>query len=217
MNKTIGTISFIILLLLAAWYIYGKFKPSPVISSPVKFDSVKYLRDENGKLYSKLQQYIITLDNAQGTIDSLGIALNIKPKYIKGVDRTIETIDTVFSKLPAEIVIKNGDTVYRVEKHDPWIDAIATVGKDSGSMSFSLTDTTTRVIVQETPLIGRGRSWVYLGHTNPYIETKEGYSFEIKDKEPWLVFGPSISYNPFSASKVTIGISATIPLIKLKR
>src|SRR5690349_19156937 len=61
--------------------------PGPVIDNNI--EEVKTLRDRNNKLVAIIEQKNLDKAKNDRLIDSLGYALRIKPKEIKGIDREI--------------------------------------------------------------------------------------------------------------------------------
>lgn len=187
--------------------------------SPLNQDliqQVKTLKDANGKSLAQIEQIVISEQEAKLRADSLAKALKIKPKYIKGQDYYTTKVDTFFSVVTSPVYLPSGDTAYKVEKHDAYVDIEAIAGKSTGTISYRSKDTITRVETIKNPLIGSTKRTITLRSANPYNTIVDGYSWSVKEKEVWLAIGPSVQYNPFT-KKVDIGVSIQIPIFKLKR
>lgn len=200
-------------------FLYIMMRQPRVIVQPNSsgLSELQHYKDENGKLHSVIQQQQVDF-NAEKKVytDSLAKVLKVKPKQIKGVDNIVVETDTLFYPLATKPIIRYKDTAYMVVKEDPWIDIVAIAGKDTGSISFKSIDTITRIEIVKNPIIGRSTRIINLSNTNPYNKINQGSSFVVREKQVWLTIGPSVQYSPFS-QRVSVGISAQVPIIKLKR
>lgn len=189
-----------------------------IIPNPVAMHTLDTMRDANNKLYSQLAQETYNRLQVQAYADSLAKALRVKPQYIQGEDQIVIKDSVIYKSVPSEpIYLERGkDTAYQVEVHDPWVDVVAIAGKDTGSISLKERDTLSRIEVVETPLIGKTKTTIFMGNSNPHDEVLQGASFSIKQKEVFLTIGPGIQYNPFTR-KVNVGLSAQLPILKFKR
>src|SRR5260221_6227267 len=117
------------------------------VDSPLLLKQVDSFRDINGKLYAKLEEKVYTQAQVSHLLDSVAKALGIRVKTIKGVEKIVYQVDTIYKDLPARpiFIVSNGDTAYQVERHDGWNDIVATAGPDSGSIVFRSRDTLTRI------------------------------------------------------------------------
>lgn len=183
----------------------------PVIPAPVdnNIEAVKELRDKNNKLVAVIDRNEAELRSTQLQKDSLSNALKIKPKYIKGVDREITIIDTVWRD-GIDYTPHIDSTV--ILRQDPWV-AIKAVGKPKGSyIKFSLTpDTATRVRIDKNPLFGRPSSQIYVVHSNPYFKVTHGDSWEEKQKKAVFNLSVGVGYDPF-LNRATVGVYAGVPI-----
>lgn len=188
------------------------------IDNPLLLKQVDSFRDINGKLYAELEQKVYTQAQVSFLLDSVAKALGVRVRTIKGVERVVFKVDTIYKNLPSRpiFIVGNHDTAYQVERHDGWNDIVATAGPDSGSVVFRSRDTLTRIQITKSPLIGQTKNYIYMTNANPYNRISEGASFIVKEKQTWLSIGPYIGYDPFS-NRVSIGIGAEFPIINLKR
>lgn len=206
-------------------YIHKSTPPAPIVTNPLALDTVKHLKDENGKLYATITQQQLEYSQIKEFSDSLAKALKIKPKYIKGADKIVTRDSIVYSEPIEDSVVvgainddgeRNPDTLKKVQFHDAWTDIVATLGEDTGRIEFQSRDTLTRVEVAESSLFGSTKYNVFIGNANPHNEIKEGASFQVKEKRTWLTAGPDLQYNPFTG-KINLGISVQIPILQLKK
>jgi len=183
---------------------------------------LKQYKDRNGSLVSEVTQVKLDKAEVDARVDSLARELNISKSDIKTVDRYITKKDTQWISKSTPVYYHN-DTAYKVSQKDQWLSIEAIAGKDTGSIKFSLRDTLDRVEKDKSGIIqllgfNKGTN-VYLRTKSPYIDYKEGYSITVKEKETWLTIGPSVQYDLLgpNKNKVTVGVSAQIPLIKIKK
>lgn len=195
---------------------------SAVPSNPLALKQVDTLRDANNKLYAKLEQQTLQQAAIQQYADSLANALKISKKSIKSVDRIVSKDSIVYIDTATQAVYNPRDTsihqivAYSTEFKDAWVDIKAVAGKDTGSIKFTSVDTLTRVLVSESHLFKPTTHFIYLGNTNPHNDVTEGASFQIQEKKPWLVLGPSVQYSPIG-NHITVGVSAVYPIFTFKR
>lgn len=188
------------------------------VQNPLLLKQVDSLRDANGKLYVQLEQRVYTQAQVTHLLDSVAKALGIRVKTIQGVEKVVIKLDTVYRKLPVDTVYMNGgvEVGYKIEKHDGWNDIVATILRDSSSISYKARDTLTRIEVVKNPLFGPTKRYIYQTNSNPAMRINQGASFIVKEKQPYLSIGPYLGYNPFT-NKVDAGIGVMIPLINLKK
>lgn len=195
-------------------------KPKDPIVVPMKdvfYEELIQEKAKNGRLVGIINQSVVTKDQLEKANDSLLTLLKVKPKHAKTITVYTNSIDTVFRDTTIRIVeTQLKDTTFVAEYEDAWITQKAVVNKDSGRLYLAVRDTPVIVQVQKNPLFGKSTSSVKVYHSNPYIKTEEGYSYRLKVKEPILVIGPGLTYNPFNGNLVP-GIQVTIPIIKIKR
>lgn len=197
-------------------------RPRQVIvptSDPLVLQQVKQIKDENNKLYAKISQQVLDKEAVQAYTDSLAKALKIEKKNIKTVDKIVTRDSIVYKDNNTKPIFGPDSTTtiaYSTEFHDPWVDIKAVAGKDSGSISFQSRDTVTRVETVENHLFKATDHFVFLGNANPHNEIKEGASFTIQEKRPWLTVGPYIGYDPFQ-KKISAGISIQLPILQIKK
>lgn len=211
----LGAICVILLVLLT---IVIKRHPKEITITRDNLDLLKKtdsITDLNGEYWRRIEGITIDLREAKLRNDSLARALKLKPKTIKGQDIYVSKTDTVFNDL--KTIYVTSDSTYRISKKDGYVDITAIVGKNTGSIQYKGYDTLTRVEVVKNPLIGRSKRYVYLHNASPYNKIGAGMSYVTKEKDVWLSIGPSIQYNPLQNTKVTVGVSVQIPIIKFKR
>lgn len=222
LTGSFGAIAIVVTVGLILFGVYkGCNKPKTEtvqVENPLLLRQVDSFRDINGRLYAKLEERVYTQTQVSHLLDSVAKSLGIRVKTIKGVERVVYQTDTIYKNLPSRpiFIVSNRDTAYQVERHDGWNDIIATAGRDSGSIVFRSRDTLTRIEITKSPLIGSTKRYIYLTNTNPSMQIKEGASFTIKEKQPWISIGPYIGYDPFS-NRPSIGIGVQFPIITLKR
>lgn len=209
----------VIIILLATLFLFLLRKPSIKIIKEDNSELIKELKqykDRSGNLVSELTQLKISKEEMINRVDSLSYELKISKKNIKTVDHYITDIDTQF--YPKSVpIFYNKDTAYKVIQKDKWLTAEAVAGKDTGYIYLRLTDELDRVEEYKPGFLGLfSKTNVYLRSKSPYINYNRGYSFSIKEKTTWLTIGPSIQYDPFQ-NKVSVGISAQFPIIKIKK
>lgn len=184
--------------------------PSPITSTVVdNIAEVKKERDKNGKLIAIIEQKDVDLRNSGLHIDSLAKALKVKPKQIKGVDRTVSVIDTIWRD---SIVYISGPDSTIISRKDPWV-SIRAIGKPSGSsIAFRLTpDTVYRTSVTKNPLFGRPTTENYLSHSNPYVVTTHGDSYVDKQPRAIATLSISVGYDVFN-NRVFGGPAIGLPI-----
>ncbi len=184
-------------LLLTKWLCNSPI-PGPVIENNI--EEVKTLRDRNNKLVAVIEEKNLDIARNTQLLDSLAYALRIKPKYIKGVDREVTKLDTVWEKDVVYIPGVNLKDSTVIKYKDEYVNILA-VGKEPSSRSyikFGLTsDTTYRVKIYKNPLFGRPISQTYVVHSNPYFQTTHGDSYQEKERRAILTFSLSLGYDPF--------------------
>lgn len=180
---------------------------------------VKRYKDKEGDYVAKIKQHELSKEETEKRADSLARLLKIKPKTVQGVDQYFYKTDTVFKNVSTTVYVdKDGDTAYKVEKHDPWIDITAIAYRDStkSTIDYKSRDTLTRVETKTNPLFGKSKTDVVIKNSNPYNVLQSGYSFSLKHNDPWLVIGPSIGYSIINKG-VSVGVTATVPILKLRK
>lgn len=223
-TKTFFSKYFTVLLVMALTvciYLLLQRRPSSStvqVENPVTLHTLDTIRDSNNRLWSLVTQTVYDKAQVQRYADSLAKVLKTKPQYIQGEDVVLIKDSVVYRSVPSEpiYITKTKDTAYKVEVHDPWTDIVAVAGKDSGSIAFKQRDTLSSVTIQESHLIGKTKTTIFMGNSNPHDEILQGASFSIKQKEVFLSVGPDIQYNPFT-QKVNIGLSVQLPILKFKR
>ena len=182
------------------------------------YKEIKTLKDRNGDLVVQTTQSKLDKNEFQQRVDSLAYELSLKSKNIKTVDRWNIKIDSQFY-LKSVPVYYNKDTAYKVSQIDSWLTAVAIVGKDTGYIHVSLKDTLDRVETNRSKFIGfigSNKTDVLMRAKSPYTTFESGYSFTVKSPTEIIVIGPSLTYDLFN-KKVIVGVSATIPLIKIHK
>lgn len=200
-----------------------KFWPRPkpvdhtkIVDNPLILKQVDSFRDKNDKLYSKVEQEMYTQAQVSHLLDSVALAMGVKVKRINGVEKVVFRDSIVYRDTGKLVILNNGDTAYKVEKHDSWNDIVAVAGKNTGYIKAYIWDSLTRIDISKTSLFKPTIHQIYLNHSNPSIKTIEGASFTVKEKQPWLVIGPYLGYDILH-NQVGVGLSATIPILTLKR
>lgn len=199
-------------------------KPKEVVingTDPLVLQQVKQIKDENNKMYAQIAQQVLEKAAADRYTDSLAKALRIEKKNIKTVDKIVTKDSIVYRDNNTKPIFGTGVnsniiTAYSTEFHDPWVDIVAQAGKDSGKISFQSRDTVTRVETIENHLFKASDHFIFLGNANPHNEIKEGASFTIKEKRPFLTVGPYIGYDPFQ-KKISAGIGVQLSIIQFKK
>lgn len=199
-------IGVIFILLLLVIFLYRK--PVIVPSEDITvFKQVEQMRDANNKLYAIIEQKTIDEKNKDKIVDSLSKALKIKPKFIQGEIKYSTQVDTQFITKSVYIPIRLGDTAYKVDKHDAWVDIEALAGPDTGWIRFSHRDTVTHVEVVKTHLFRSTERSIMINNSSPYSKITHGYSWTIQEKKPWLtvgVGGALIPVKPYIMPAVTV-------------
>lgn len=184
--------------------------PPPVIDNNIA--QVRTLQDRNNNLVAVIQQKDYDLRSNKSLIDSLSHALKVKPKEIKGLDREIVRVDTVWrdSIQYVRALTEKDSTV--ISRKDRWVD-IKAVGKAKGSyINFRLTpDTVNRVTIEKNPLFGRTTRDVYIIHSNPYFQTTNGDSYQEKQRRAVFNLSLSVGYDVIN-NRVSIGPSLGVPI-----
>lgn len=177
---------------------------------------VDQIKDENDKLYAQVQQKVLENAIARKFADSLAKALRVKPKFVRGVDQYVYSVDTVFTVTPV-VTYQNKDTAFTVRKKDLWVDIEANVRtRGQSTLRFSSKDTLTRTEIVKTPLFGATTRYITIRNANPYNVVEKGYSWTVKEKRAWLTVGPYIGYDVLNM-RPSIGVSVQLPLIQLKK
>lgn len=207
-------------LFLIIFLLYLLFKrPRPVVI-PVAgkhYEELVQERAKNGRLVAVINQWTVTKKELERENDSLARLLNIKPKHIQGATVYTTKIDTVFRDTSTVTVITElKDTTFIAEYEDAWVTQKAVVNKDSSRLYLAVRDTPVVFFTQKNPLFGKSKAEVKIYHSNPYIKAETGYSYKLRPKEPILVIGPGVGYDPFGR-RFSFNIQATVPLIKIKR
>lgn len=217
-KKYIVGILLVIIAGILAYFLYFRKSPSSMVQvdNPLLLHQLDTMRDSNSKLWSTINQNVYDKLQVQRYADSLALLLRVKSKYVQGADQVVIKDSVVYKNVPSEVIYVGKDTAYKVETHDAWSDIVAVAGKDTGFISFKQRDTLMRVEVVETPLIGKTKTTVFMGNSNPHDEILQGASFSIKQKEVFLSVGPDIQYNPFT-QKFNFGISVQLPILKFKK
>lgn len=168
--------------------------------------------DKNGNQAALMKQYVSSLENSKMLIDSLSRALKIKPKQIKGVDRVVIDLDTVWkdSVIYVPYKVESDSTV--ISRKDAYIDILA-VGKKKGSyIRLDITpDTLSRVEIRKNQFLRPPRTEIVLRHSNPYMNTTQGSSFVVENRKPWFSIGISAGYDVIN-NKISLGPTVTVPI-----
>lgn len=193
--------------------IYYITRPSPKEKTDINvIPEIEQIKDVNGKTAALIQQYNVERAANKVLIDSLAHALSIKAGDIKGIDRYITKVDTLWKDSVVYIPATAGVDSTIIRRRDDYVDILA-VGKPSGSyIKFRFTDDTlTRIVTDHNPIFGRAITNVYLRHSNPYYYTPQGSSFTIDQKTPVFSIGLSLGYDVFNR-RVSFGPTITKPI-----
>lgn len=190
-------------------------------TDPLALQQLKQIKDENNKMYAQIAQQLLERAQADKYTDSLAKALRIEKKNIKTVDKIVTKDSIVYVDNNTKPVFAHGNdsttiVAYSTSFHDAWVDIKAIAGKDTGSIHFTSNDTLTRVETVENHLFKPTEHFVFIGNANPHNEIKQGASFKIQEKKPFLTVGPYIGYDAFS-NRFSGGISVQLPIIQIKR
>lgn len=182
------------------------------------YKELKISKDRNGDLVAQTTQSKLDKKELETRVDSLAYELRLKSKNIKTVDRWNTKVDSQFY-VKSVPVYYGKDTAYKVSQKDYWLTAEAVAGKDTGYIHVALKDTLDRVETNRSKFIGfigSNKTDVLMRAKSPYTTFESGYSFTVKSPTEILTIGPSVTYDPFN-KKVIVGISATIPLIRIHK
>jgi hypothetical protein len=197
---------------LLVWYIFDR---PPVNTNPRDINiipEVEQIKDVNGKTSALIHQYNTERAANKVLIDSLAHALSIKAEEIKGVDKYITKIDTLWKDSIVYIPATADVDSTIISRRDPYVSILAVGKKDSSYILFKLTeDTSTRIAVDHTPFLKRPYTDVYLRHSNPYFNTVRGNSFTIDQKVPLFSLGLSLGYDVIN-NRVSFGPTITKPI-----
>lgn len=194
-------------------------RPKPTIITPQEdyYQELQYEKARNGNLIAVITQWQVEKEALEKKTDSIAQLLKIKLKEIKEVTVYTTKIDTVFKDSIVQVVTTElKDTTFIAEYEDAWVTQKAIVNKDSSKLYLAIRDTPVIVFTQKSPFLGKSTSEVKIYHSNPYIKAETGYSYKVRLKEPILVIGPGVGYDPFGR-RFSFNIQATVPLIKIKR
>lgn len=229
MNFIKGIIKWSPLILLAVVgvlvYLLLHKKPEIVTlasTNPVVLSQLQSYKDNEGKLYAKINQQQLDANTAKVYTDSLEKALKLGKSSIKEVDVSVSKDSIVYVDKNTKPVFATDTTnkipiAYFVRFKDAWVDIKATAGKDTGLIQFTDVDTLTRVLVDEKHLFRPTTHTIFLGNSNPHNKIDEGSSFVIKEKVPSVIILPTFSYTPFnSRTKFNVGISIGSPKFAIK-
>lgn len=214
----------IIIAILLFFLLHRKPIPSTtVVVDPLTLDSLHQQRDLNGKLYAIIEQKIVDGKNQGHLIDSMAKALKIKPKTIDGATIVIHKTDTFFRDTGrVKLVLIGGDTAHVVQKHDAWIDISAYAflnpkkfGLDS--ISFKFRDSLYFIETHKTHLFSPTEYQVIVKSANPYIQSIQGASYRVREKQPWLVLIAGGGYNLLPVTTWSVGAYIGYPILSLKR
>lgn len=215
-NKQLITLIGVCVMAAIITGLVGDFLCNPPIKETIQKEipEVKELRDRNNKLVAIIEQKELDKKADHALIDSLAFALKTKPRFIKGIEREVVRVDTVWRDSVEYIVAKTPHDSTVISYKDPYVSilAVGKVPKKNSYVKFGLTpDTTTRVTIYRNPLFGRPIEQKYIVHTNPYFVTTHGDYYEEKQRRAIATIGWSVLYDPFQ-KRVATGPSLTVPL-----
>lgn len=214
----------IVIAILLFLLLHHKDIPSTtIVKDPLTLDSLKQQRDINGKLYAIIAQKIVEQNNQGHLIDSLAKVLKLKLKTVDGATIVIHKTDTFFRDTGrVKLVLIGGDTAHVVQKHDAWIDISAYAflnpnkfGRDS--ISFKFRDSLYFIETHKTHLFSPTEYQVIVKSANPYIQSIQGASYRVKEKQPWLTLIVGGGYNLLPVTTWSVGAYLGYPILSLKR
>lgn len=218
-NRWKNWIILSLIVLVVAMIAFRKRPPViPAIDDRPVLAKVDLLKDENDKLYAKIAELSISNSLARAYSDSLGKALKIKPKFIKGVSQQTTIHDTIFVDSSVHVTQPTPqDSSWSISKKDEWINIEAKrLPNGHGTIRFSSRDTLTRVEVVKKSLFKRTERYEIIRNASPYNQLDKAYNWKTKETKTWLVVGPSVGYDPIN-NKVIYGVTATLPILQFKR
>lgn len=194
-----------------------------VVVDPLTLDSLHQQRDLNGKLYAIIAQKIVAMDDQGKIMDSLAKALKLKIKAIDAATIIIHKTDTFFRDTGrVKLVLIGGDTAHIVQKHDAWIDISAYAFLNPkkfflDSISFKFRDSLYFIETHKTHLFAPTEYQVIVKSANPYIQSIQGASYRVREKQSWLTLILGGGYNLLPVTTWSVGAYIGYPVLSLKR
>lgn len=203
---------FFLVSVIAILYLFLK-RPSPtssIVDTKPVLQKVEQLRDQNDIPFSKINQLILSLEQAKKENDSLAHALRLKPKFIKGQDLHTVITDTI---VVSDTVYLQNNAFYAAKKDAHIsIEVVKTTEDKQATFRINSKDTIRRTEVVKKHLFKPTERFITLQNTNRYNVITEGYSWKTVEKKPVLTLGVSVGWDIVS-QRVIIGPTITKPLI----
>lgn len=175
---------------------------------------------KDGTTQSVIQQ--IVLSKAEMKESTKSITHNLNNSSTSNVTQVVTKLDLTTEDIPTTLDELNHVITDTYKTKDIVISHTYNLDSKMGKFDVHLTpDTVTIVNGIKTHWFRPNEYNVHINHTNELFNDTLGSSYTFKESKPWLVIGPSIGVgvkydNKFSVYP-TIGITATIPLISIKR
>lgn len=210
--KTSFTKSFIVAAILSAAIVAAIFlfvgrKDVPIVDT-ISLDTVDAYRDTNDKLRAQVVQKVISHNSK--IVDSLKSVVR-SSGHISGITVAEVKVETTFVDKPVYI-----DSAYELHRRDPWLDLSVRLKRDTGIFAISLSDSLTITRIDKRGLFSK-RSIIDISHSSPYFSTSRAVSYIIDEKYPIVTIGPSVMIGYDGKIRMLVGISAQIPIIKIRK
>ena len=168
----------------------------------------------SGQQAGRLRQVEVSRAELEKRVEFLAKELKTKPKYIQGEITVITQADTVLRDVPYYVDSSNG--TFKFHHKDAWASISGNNMNPEKKLTFEmhLTDTIKAVEHIRKRFLRKSVTEITFITKSPYSQAISGYSYKVKPRQLLVVIGPGITYNPIN-SKVSIGIQATVPLIKI--
>lgn len=175
---------------------------------------LNFYKTLSGQQAGKLKQVEVSRAELEKRVESLAKELKIKPKYIQGEITVITQADTVLRDVPYYIDSSKG--TFKFQHKDAWASIEGNNMNPEKKLTFEmhLTDTIKAVENIKKRFLRKSITEVTFITKSPYSQAISGYSYRVKPRQLLVAIGPGINYNPFN-SKLSVGIQAMLPLIKI--
>lgn len=163
-------------------------------------DSTWYWKDAYNKEHARAESKVAEAIFLRNDLKHLSNELKIKEKQIRSFKKANTTTE-------GTVVIKS-DTFYK--------DNYVYIDRKGDTIFFSIKDTFQIVDYwKRTWFLGKKKYYVDISSSNPYTKVNSIVAREIKIKNPKILIGPSIQYNPFN-NRTTPGVSIMYYPLTLK-